>query len=328
MTELTDKIHYSARMAVRAPIKLLLNIVDPPVVVLLYHRVTKLQCDPEMLAVSPDNFREQMHYLKKTFPIVRFEENWANMPKPAVVITFDDGYADNALEALPILEEVGIPATFFVSTGTIATKKEFWWDELTRIILEREELPVNFTLKDSIWGGMWLTGTASERQKFYHEIARLMTDADTEQRSDWLGQLRLWAEPKEKHNESHRSMTLDELRLLSASSVATIGSHTVTHSRLSSLTADAQREELTASKHQLETWTGKEITLFSYPFGKRCDYTNESIALCREAGYIKTAANFPGQAHRWTDPFQIPRQLVRNWPVDLFAQKLKRFWHT
>lgn len=313
---------------VRAASKLLLNLVNPPVVVLLYHRVTKLQFDPEMLAVTPDNFREQMKHLKATLPIVRFEEDWVKMPKPAVAITFDDGYADNALEALPILEELGIPATFFVSTGTIGITKEFWWDELTRIILESEELPVNFTLKDSSWGGTWLTGTASERQEFYHEIVRLMTDADTEQRSDWLGQLRLWAEQKENRNESNRAMTIDELRLLSASSVVTIGSHSVTHSRLSSLTADAEREELTASKHQLETWTGKEITLFSYPFGKRCDYTNGSIALCREAGYIKTAANFPGQAHRWTDPFQIPRHLVRDWPVDIFAQKLKRFWRS
>jgi hypothetical protein len=52
------------------------------------------------------------------------------------------------------------------------------------------------------------------------------------------------------------------------------------------------------------------------------------MAICREAGFAKAAANFPGQAHRWTDPFQIPRQLVRDWPVDIFAQKLKRFWRS
>jgi peptidoglycan/xylan/chitin deacetylase (PgdA/CDA1 family) len=328
MTELFRKIHWSANMAVRSSINLLFNLVDPPVIVLLYHRVTTLQSDPEMLAVTPDNFRDQMQHVKASFPVVRFEGNWANTTKPTVAITFDDGYADNLLEALPILEELGIPATFFVSTGTIGTTQEFWWDELTHIILEMENLPRSFTLSDPGVGGTWLTGTTSERQGFYREIVQLMTDADVEHRCEWLAQLRLWAEPGKKIHEAHRAMTLNELRLLATSSLVTIGSHTVTHSQLASLSSSAQNEELETSKHQLEAWIGREVTTFSYPFGKRCHYTNESIALCRDAGFSKAASNFPGQAHRWTDQFQIPRHLVRNWPVDVFAQKLTRFWRS
>jgi peptidoglycan/xylan/chitin deacetylase (PgdA/CDA1 family) len=121
MKELAPIIRRSLRSAVLMPSNRLLNLVDPPVVVLLYHRVTTLTSDPEMLSVSPDNFRAQMRHLKETVPLVRFEEDWTKVSKPAVAITFDDGYADNALEALPILEEVGVPATFFVSTGTIGT---------------------------------------------------------------------------------------------------------------------------------------------------------------------------------------------------------------
>lgn len=135
MTEITGKILGSARKLVRTPLNRLLNRVDPPVIVLLYHRVTTLVSDPEMLAVSPENFRAQMRHLKENHHLVRFEEDWSKAAKPAVAITFDDGYADNALEALPILDEVGVPATFFVSTGTIGTTREFWWHELERIIL-------------------------------------------------------------------------------------------------------------------------------------------------------------------------------------------------
>src|ERR1700674_4950010 len=115
MTEIGPKIRRSLRSAVRTPLNRFYNFVDPPVVVLLYHRVTTIPSDPEMLAVSPDNFRAQTRYLKENFPIVRFEEDWTKARKPAVAITFDDGYADNVLEALPILEEVEVPATFFVS---------------------------------------------------------------------------------------------------------------------------------------------------------------------------------------------------------------------
>lgn len=328
MTGFAGKIHAQAEYLLYRFRNQSMNLVDPPVVVLVYHRVTALRSDPELLAVSPDNFRDQMLYLKKNLPILRFEDDWRAAAKPAVVITFDDGYADNALEALPILEEVGVPATFFVSTGTIGTTVQFWWHELERVILESPELPGEFTLADRTLQKNWPTGNDRERQEFYHEMVRLLTDAETGRRNGILSQIRLWAGENEGIAGSHRAMTQDELRRLAASSWVTIGAHTVSHSSLSSLSPAAQQEEMAASKRELESWLGREITVFSYPYGRRCDYTEETVALCREAGFAKAAANFPGQAHRWTDQFQIPRQLVRDWPVDTFADKLKRFWRS
>jgi peptidoglycan/xylan/chitin deacetylase (PgdA/CDA1 family) len=279
-----------------------------------------------MLAVAPDNFRAHLRWLKERFPIVRFDENWQPVQKPAVALTFDDGYADNALEALPILEEVGVPATFFVSTGTIGTEKEFWWHEAERILLGEHSLPISFTLDGSGFKRRWLTGNAQERHLAYQEFVQLLNGADTGHRSDWLGQLRRWSRSYGTSIDRHRVMSVEELRLLACSSCATIGAHTVTHTRLSCLPPQAQREEISASKRQLEQWIGREITTFSYPFGRRSDYNRQSIAICREAGFARAAANFPGQAHRWTDPFQIPRHLVRNWPVGVFAEKLRGFW--
>jgi peptidoglycan/xylan/chitin deacetylase (PgdA/CDA1 family) len=326
MTEIAPKIRRSLRLLLCAPYKRLLNRIDPPVVVLVYHRVATLTSDPEMLAVTPDNFHAQMLYLKETFPVVRFDEDWTKVLKPAVAITFDDGYADNALEALPILEEVGLSATFFVSTGAIGTKSEFWWHELERIILEKQSLPSRFTLEDGSGGRSWPTGSLGERQEFYRGIVRLMNDADAGHRNNWLKQLRSWAQSEERAADMHRAMTVDELRLLAGSSRVTIGAHTVSHTRLSSLSPEAQREEIQASKGQLEGWLGRGISTFSYPFGRQSDYTKQSIAICRQAGFTRAAANFPGQAHRWTDPYQIPRHLVRNWPVETFTIKLREFW--
>ena len=267
-----------------------------------------------------------MRYLKKNFPIVRFEEDWSKVATPSVAVTFDDGYADNALEALPILEEVGLPATFFVSTGTIGTSEEFWWHELERIILGKSSLSPCFTLKDDSIERIWPTGTLRERQEFYQGLVRLMNDANPERRHNWREKLRRWAQADEVVADMHRSMTVDELRVLAGSSLVTIGAHTVTHSRLSSLAPKTQQEEIMVSKRQLEAWLGREVSTFSYPFGRRADYTKQSIALCREAGFSKAATNFPGQAHRWTDPYQIPRHLVRNWQEETFTEKLREFW--
>jgi peptidoglycan/xylan/chitin deacetylase (PgdA/CDA1 family) len=320
------EIKGTARKLVLSPLKYLLNMVDPPVNVLVYHRVATLESDPEMLAVTPENFYKQMQYLKDTFPIVRFEEDWTKTAKPAVAITFDDGYADNALEALPILDSVGVPATFFVSTGTIGTGREFWWHELERIILRGRSFTPSFTLSDSRFGRTWPTYSKRERQEFYHGIISLMNNIDAGRRNDWLSQIRSWARTEESTADAHRTMTVDELRQLAESRWVTIGAHTVTHTRLSSIPQDAQHEEIVASKQQLEMWLSQEIKTFSYPFGRKCDYTKESMTLCKGVGFTKAAANFPGQAHRWTDPYQIPRHLVRNWPVDTFADKLRGFW--
>lgn len=321
-----NNLYVSLRSLVRTPVNLLLNRVDPPVIVLIYHRVTTLPSDPDMLAVTPENFRQQMRYLKDTVSLVRFEDDWAKAAKPAVCITFDDGYADNALEALPILEDVGIPATFFVSTGSIDTGHAFWWDELERIVMGKLSIPPNFTLNDGRSVTTWPTGTRSERQKLYQDMVHDLKTATVEERNGRLSQLRLWAGTQGEAAGPHRAMTREELRLLATSRWVTIGSHTVTHPRLSVLTPVQQAEEIAASKRHLETWLSRDIQVFSYPFGRRCDYTKTTVRLCREAGYSKAAANFAGQTHGWTDHYQIPRHLIRNWPLDTFAAKIREFW--
>jgi peptidoglycan/xylan/chitin deacetylase (PgdA/CDA1 family) len=312
--------------AARVARNLLSNLLDPPVLVLTYHRVARLQTDPQMLAVSPEHFRAQLQFLRKQFPLVRFEEDWSSSRKPAVAITFDDGYADNAVVALPILEELEIPATFFVSTGAIGTLQEFWSDELERIVMGEWVFPESFELHDGRLKAQWPTGTPGERQVCYREMLAAMKEVDAVTRDSWLRRLRQWARAGEEGRETSRAMTVEELRLLGKSAFATVGAHSVTHTPLSSLPIAEQRKEIQDSKKQLESWLGREVTLFSYPFGQRCDYTQESVALCREAGFIKAAANFPGQAHRWTDPYQIPRLVVRDWPLDMFMTHLRRFW--
>jgi len=300
------------------------NRFDPPVLVLIYHRVTRLARDPQLLAVSPENFRAQMRYLKERHPVLRFEDDWSQVREPSVVVTFDDGYADNALEALPILEEVGVPATFFVATGTLGTDREFWWDEVERILSGAGPFPDSFTLEAPPAGRTFPTARPEQRQALYGAVLQTMMRLDPARRDELLARLRAWASVGER-DEQH-PMTLEELSTLAASELVTIGAHTVSHTPLASLTPAAQREEILSSKRYLEAALEREIQVFSYPFGRRCDYTAASVRFCREAGFVRAAANFPGQAHRWTDPFQVPRQLVRDWPAPLFAEKLEGYW--
>jgi len=304
----------------------MLNLIDHPVVVLIYHRVTTLPSDRRLLAVSPDNFHAHMQYLKRNFRIVRFEEDWSGLRESAVAITFDDGYADNALQALPIVEDVGVPATFFISTGNIGSRQEFLWDELERIILGGTDFPSQFHLDDRQHGRNWPTTTVEQRQAMYSDLLPLVQRLPFEQRESWLDQLRAWAGTGREGREINRPLTHDELRLLGQSRWATIGAHTINHTSLSVLTEEEQRREILSSRSYLEEFLQRKIMVFSYPFGAKRDYTAATTRICREAGFSKAASNFPGQAHRWTDPFQIPRQLVRNWDLETFAAMMRSFW--
>src|SRR5690242_15873348 len=113
-------------------------------IILMYHRVTELAVDPWGLAVAPEIFNKQLAVISDLcapLPMIDFAHRLinGNLPTNALGVTFDDGYVDNLLIAKPILEEEKIPATVFVATGSIGSKKGYWWDELAALLLDRIE---------------------------------------------------------------------------------------------------------------------------------------------------------------------------------------------
>ncbi|HLZ07697.1 MAG TPA: polysaccharide deacetylase family protein, partial [Chloroflexota bacterium] len=115
--------------------------------ILLYHRVTTIERDPQMLCVSPENFRQQMDVLRrrglKLMPLKDLVDSIESnrVPSGAVAITFDDGYADNLEQAAPILRKYEAPATVFATNAYTNCDAEFYWDDLDRIFLSPGSLP-------------------------------------------------------------------------------------------------------------------------------------------------------------------------------------------
>src|SRR5215831_16190313 len=119
-------------------------------VILLYHRVAAIDSDPWSLCITPERFSEHLEVLRECMPITLEQADLSGRygaKRPRVVVTFDDGYADNLYAAKPLLERFDIPATVFVVTGYVGQDREFWWDELEKIIFGSETLPgiVQFT---------------------------------------------------------------------------------------------------------------------------------------------------------------------------------------
>lgn len=292
------------------------------VLTLLYHRVREYTQDTQLLAVSPENFKNQIQYLKKNYKIVRFEEDWSKFDDDAICITFDDGYRDNFLNAVPILNELDVPATIFVSTGNIDTKKEMWWDELERNLLVNKDYNIEFVLKDSFWNCTWDTTTKDRREDLYYTLHWLMKNCiNVERRENWISQLQSWNNYDGEGRIENLSLQTQDLREIDLKNI-TIGAHTVNHPALSKLGYDEQHSEIKGSKLLLERIFDKNIDTFSYPFGGLNDFNEQTIQICSELGFTKAAANIPGV---WTDAeneFQIPRNIVRDWCIEDFREKI------
>lgn len=318
--------------ALRSSHRFLLNLVDTPAIILLYHRVTNLECDHRQLAVKPENFADQLEHLKKNYNMIEIEEfvhlktHKKRFPKNSVVLTFDDGYNDNYTEVLPILETYDMSAIFFISTARIDTGREFWWDEIERIFLTGHQLPEGIEIELDFRKLLFDTSSKIEQSKTYEKIRQIMRHSKAERQEKILASLITWAGLTPEGRESHQSLNSEDIKKMSFSKSAIIGAHAHSHTQLSLYSPKEQYDEIKQSKEILESITGQPIKYFSYPFGRKDDYNQDTIRICRSIGFDVCCSNFYFQVHRWTDRFQIPRILVRDWNIEAFKSRLKMFF--
>jgi len=270
---------------------------DP--LILLYHRVTHLANDRWSIAVTPAHFAEQMEVLHRRATALPLSALGDSVTRPnaraaKVVVTFDDGYADNLHEALPILQRFDVPATVFVATDAVVRSREFWWDDLERLVA-----PSDY---DAVW-------------------ARLR-DVGGREREGALDALRDAAGVDSAPRPDKRPLTPDELACLARGVRIAIGAHTASHARLAALTGAEQRADIETGLKAVESIIGRRIESFAYPFGRAGDYTAETMAIVREAGFTRACSNQAGRVDRSTDRYALPRLYVRDWNGDEFAAAL------
>jgi len=318
------------------------------VVILLYHRVFNAPTDPQRLCVHPERFSEHLEHLGRYHSVLSLRQlaralKERRLPKHAVVVTFDDGYADNLHHAKPLLESYNIPATVFVTTGYMGQVKEFWWDELERLFLLSPKVPeqLKVTLNETIYSwrmdeettsfyGKWhveLEDTPTPRHRAYRDAHRLLRPLHYKDQEGVLSDLREQIGDNGQCRPDYQALTPEEVRLLSADGLVEIGSHTVTHPVLSLQPLDVQGFELEESKRQLEAILGRPVTSLAYSYGGCGDAGDKTAALAREAGYEIGCANLPALVTNQSDIFQLPRFLVRDWDGDEFAHRLMRWFH-
>jgi len=103
--------------------------------VLYYHRVGPFRPGaPRKMTVTPENFKAQMHFLRRNgIKVLTLDQVLEGAQ--GVALTFDDGFKDCMDHALPTLEALRFPATFFIVTGAVGGTDT--WMRVTAMAEER-----------------------------------------------------------------------------------------------------------------------------------------------------------------------------------------------
>jgi peptidoglycan/xylan/chitin deacetylase (PgdA/CDA1 family) len=315
----------------------------PGSLVLLYHRVADPSTDPFDLCVTPRAFAEHLEVIRsiaRPISLGTLTRSLAagGIPRKGVVVTFDDGYADNLLAAKPLLEAHDVPATFFITTGSIGSDCEYWWDQLERIVLRPG--PGLATIGEGFLGDStigfeeygeeesrshrgWKYSDAgsphSRHRLFRHAYSRLqaMSPGDRDQALIRLGDR---AQVSPRARPDYRAMSGEELARLACCRILDIGAHTVRHPLLPALGGPVQRQEIRESKAWLEEAIGRPVGPFSYPHG---GFTDQTISLVREAGFGSAFSTRAAVATARDGRYAIPRVVPEGKDGDSFARFLR-----
>jgi peptidoglycan/xylan/chitin deacetylase (PgdA/CDA1 family) len=334
-TTTTDRLprEIAAASPLRRMVRGLRSVVSSRAVVLLYHRVGEGSRCPHALAVTPERFEQQMRAVRafgEVLSLAELAERIAarRLPRRAVAITFDDGYADNLLVAKPILERYGVPATVFATTGSIGREREFWWDELQQLLLEPGELPEALHLEldgrrhdwplgtsarydepDADANGTWRMDDSpaddpSRRHRAYRAIYALLWDLSHVRRLAMLDALWTQARRSPVVRAERRAMSDNEIVRLATGGLIEVGAHTHTHPNLAAQTIEVQRDEVVTSKLRLETILGRPVDSFAYPFGL---HTAQTVEVVRQAGFTRACACLWHAVRHESEPLRLTR---------------------
>lgn len=273
--------------------------------VLIFHRVLP-NPDP-LFPDEPDaaRFAEILDWVGRAFNVLPLDRAIADLssgslPPRALAITFDDGYADNYTVALPILQQHGMSATFFIASDYLDGGR-MWNDTVAESLRSAKGGHVDLS---NLRLGIHPIGNVTERRK---AIASLLPRIKYLPYAERLEVAIGIAEVCGGNLPDDLMMTSSQLRALRTAGMV-IGGHTRTHPILARLDDDDAYSEIAGGKIKVEEILGEPISLFAYPNGKPgVDYACRHVEMVRRAGYASAVSTSMGVARTNSDLYQLPR---------------------
>ena len=221
---------------------------------------------------------------------------------------------------------MGLTATIFVPTALVEQGREFWWDELERLIIgfagnrlvaDGEEIDLGRPEPgDELWPPA--SAPATRRQRALHRIWSRVRTKPLEDIDRLLSELRAVVDVPTTPRPNHRLMTPEEIKAVASEGVK-IGSHALTHPSLPALSAERRTMEVRDSIAACQAMTGERPSAFAYPFG---DYEGEIEELVKSCGFACACTVDRDPVGPEARRYALPRIGVGNWPAPLLKRVL------
>jgi len=311
----------------KSPMRFLPSIFSPAgkrakLSIVIYHRVLP---EPDLLLGQKGdiaNFDAHLRILSRNFNILPLSQavqmlKTNTLPSRAVCITFDDGYADNAEIALPILKKYSAVATFFVSSGVLNGGR-MWNDTVIESVRRAQGEQLDLTQLDL---GNHSIKTLTERREVLFMLIEKLKYMPQEQRKSLVDKLSAVIGEKLPDN---LMMTSDQVQELHREGME-IGAHTVSHPILARVDNTVAYREIADGKVMLEELTNAPVRLFAYPNGKpNKDYLIDHVKIVKHLGFEAAVSTAWGAAQSSDDVYQLPRFTPWDLNENLFVLRMTR----
>jgi peptidoglycan/xylan/chitin deacetylase (PgdA/CDA1 family) len=296
--------------------------VPTTVTILTYHHIADedpgYAFDPGVADAAPAQFKRQLELVARYGTPVTIAQlvralDGEPLPKNAVMITFDDGYRSCHDVALPLLNQVGLPATFFIPTRFVSERRLYWWERIAFVLSSTRLASATIAYPElrtvTARDPMALRKMASLVKDTPHlDLDRFLTELAEAFRVDWDVAI-------EQRYADEIVMTWEQVRALAKAGMD-VESHTKSHRVLQTLGRHELNDELSGSKRELEAQIGRPVHAIAYPVGRRVAHITAIREAVQDAGYRLGFTNGTGASRIWprpfanalpTDPFDVRR---------------------
>lgn len=277
--------------------------------VLGWHNVQGTWCFPSAPGRGPAGLQQQLSVLARLATVVplgqalRTLAEGRRLPPRAVAVTFDDGYADNLSLAVPILVQLGLPATFFLVPALLSDRVQPWWEVTGWAFARGSRSELHFE------GVRYSLDNSRERRAAYGAVAERLKRRSFEDRTAAVAELVDMLRPRGSGYDRGLMLTWKGARQLVEAGFD-IGSHSAEHSILSEETAADQYRDLAESRTVLEEQLQVPIDVLAYPNGTRLDFTVTTESAAAAADYRFAVTTIAGFNKPDGNPHAVRRAVV------------------
>ncbi len=279
--------------------------------ILTYHGVVEAPLKiPNWCFIDSNSFRDQIKYLKSYFTVLPLSQAIGHLKegridRPTVAITFDDGFQNNYTVAFPILQEAGLPAMIFLTTGLVNTDDTVWFCRLNRALGDTDK-------HDLDWHGVSLDlsttlGRASAAKKIQNQLKELSPSDLKRGLREIL--FRLGDDPERpiESDSPYRMLNRESIIKMKDSGLIEFGAHTHSHAILSRLSERDQRDEIEKSVVAVTEITNRPCRFFAYPNGMNPDYNKQSVSILETSGIQAAVTSEVGPNYKDSSLMELRR---------------------